>query len=181
MPDLAESLQGRDLGHLRIIAELWGIELNEQDAHEALVHLIAFLLSSARVEKIAGNLSPQAQVALSELASHAGRLPWAQFTRIYGEVREMGVAKRDREHPHKQPVSAAEELWYHGIVAKAFFDTPAGPEEFAYIPDDLLAQLPKATEVEPFLMGRQASAAEYATVYPANDQLLDHACSLWAA
>ena len=31
MPDLTESLQGRDLGHLRIIAELWGSELEEQE------------------------------------------------------------------------------------------------------------------------------------------------------
>ncbi|OGN98877.1 MAG: hypothetical protein A2Z71_07635 [Chloroflexi bacterium RBG_13_50_21] len=181
MPDLAESLQGRDLGHLRIIAELWGIELNEQDIREALVHLISLLLNSTRVEEIKGSLSPQVQEALSDLANHAGRLPWAQFTRIYGEVREMGVAKRDREHPHKQPVSAVEELWYHGFLAKAFFDTPAGPEEFAYIPDDLLAQLPKAAEAEPFLMGRQASAAEYANVYLANDHILDHACTLLAA
>ena len=181
MPDLAESLQGRDLGHLRIIAELWGIELNEQDIREALVDLISLLLDSTRVEKIEGSLSPQVQEALSDLANHAGRLPWAQFTRIYGEVREMGVAKRDREHPHKQPVSAVEELWYHGFLAKAFFDTPAGPEEFAYIPDDLLAQFPKAAEVEPFLMGRQASAAEYANVYLANDHILDHACTLLAA
>src|SRR4030066_2428224 len=181
MPDLAESLQGRDLGHLRIIAELWGIELNEQDIREALGHLISLLLDSTRVEKIKGSLSPQGQEALSDLANHAGRLPWAQFTRIYAEVREMGVAKRDREHPHKQPVSAVEELWYHGFLAKAFFDTPAGPEEFAYIPDDLLAQLPKAAEAEPFLMGRQASAAEYANVYLANDHILDHACTLLAA
>ncbi len=181
MPDLAESLQGRDLGHLRIIAELWGIELNEQDIREALGHLISLLLDSTRVEKIKGSLSPQVQEALSDLANHAGRLPWAQFTRIYGEVREMGVAKRDRERPHKQPVSAVEELWYYGFLAKAFFDTRAGPEEFAYIPDDLLAQFPRAAEVEPFLMGRQASAAEYANVYLANDHILDHACTLLAA
>ena len=48
MPDLTESLQGRDLGHLRIIAELWGIELEEQDIRSAILHLNKFLLKPYR-------------------------------------------------------------------------------------------------------------------------------------
>jgi hypothetical protein len=181
MPNLAESLQGRDLGHLRIIAELWGIELDEQDVREALLYLISTILSSPRVENLVNSLMPNEKEVVIDLVRHTGKLPWAQFTRMYGEVREMGVAKRDREHPYKQPISAVEALWYRAIVAKAFFDTPAGPEEFAYIPDDLLAQIPLAAEIGTSLMGRQASAMEYAQIYLANDRILDHACTLLAA
>jgi hypothetical protein len=181
MPNLSESLQGRDLGHLRIIAELWGIELDEQDVRVALIYLISTILSPSRVEKLVNSLAPNEKDAMVDLVRHAGRLPWAQFTRMYGEVREMGVAKRDREQPYKQPISVVETLWYHGIVAKAFFDTPAGPEEFAYIPDDLLAHVPIAADASIPRMGRQASAAEYAQVYQANDRVLDHACTLLAA
>lgn len=181
MPDLAESLQGRDLGHLRIIAELWGIELDEQDTPAALLHLTSTLLNSIRVGKMVNSLPPEVKDALSDLARHAGRHPWAGFTRMYGEVREMGMAKRDREHPYKQPVSAVEVLWYRGLIARAFFDTPAGPEEFAYIPDDLLAKMPQPAEADSPLMGRQASAAEYAQVGLSNDRILDHACTLLAA
>ena len=181
MPNLAESLQGRDLGHLRIISELWGIELDEQDVRVALIYLISTILSPSRVEKLVNNLALNEKDAMVDLVRHAGRLPWAQFTRMYGEVREMGVAKRDREQPYRQPISVVETLWYHGIVAKAFFDTPAGPEEFAYIPDDLLAHIPIAADAGTPRMGRQASAAEYARVYQANDRILDHACTLLAA
>jgi hypothetical protein len=181
MPNLAESLQGRDLGHLRIIAELWGIELEEQDTRTALLKLISSILGSTRVENLVNSLAPNEKEALVDLVHHAGRLSWAQFTRMYGEVREMGVAKRDREQPHKQPISTVEALWYRGIVAKAFFDTPAGPEEFAYVPDDLLAQIPLAAAVNASFMGRQASTAEYAQVYLTNDRILDHACTLLAA
>jgi len=56
-------------------------------------------------------------------------------------VREMGAGKRDREQPHLHPNSAAEILWYRALVAKAFFDGDKGPQEFAFIPDDLLMAL----------------------------------------
>ena len=44
MPTLAESLQGRDLGELRIIAELWGIELDAPDTRLAVQRLVPALL-----------------------------------------------------------------------------------------------------------------------------------------
>jgi len=181
MTNLAESFQGRDLGHLHIIAELWGIEIEEQDTHGVLNQLVSVLSNTSRVENMVLNLTSTEKEALIDLIRHAGRLPWAQFSRVYGEVREMGVARRDREQPYKQPVSVAEALWYLGMIARAFFDTPTGPEEFAYIPDDLLAQIP-ITDNERFpVMGRQAASAEYAQVYLANDRILDHACTLLAA
>jgi hypothetical protein len=181
MPNLAESLQGRDLGHLHIIAELWGIEIEEQDTRAVLNKLVSMLVNTSRVDNMVLNLTSAEKEALIDLIRHAGRLPWAQFSRVYGEVREMGVARRDREQPYKQPVSVTEVLWYLGMIARAFFDTPTGPEEFAYIPDDLLAQIPITNNERFPRMGRQAASAEYAQVYLANDHILDHACTLLAA
>jgi len=181
MPDLAESLQGRDLGHLRIIAELWGLEIIEQEPQEVLRHLAGELSDPIRVERMVGSLPEEAREALDDLVQHAGRLPWAQFTRTYGELREMGVAKRDREQPHKQPISPVEALWYRGFIAMAFFDSPTGPQEFAYIPDDLLNCIPQAAVTDTVLLGRRASALEYAAVSLADDRILDHACTLLAA
>ncbi len=34
-------------------------------------------------------------------------------------------------------------LFYRGFLAKAFFDTDKGAQEFAYIPDDLLELISK--------------------------------------
>jgi hypothetical protein len=181
MPILSESLQGRDLGHLRIVAKLWGVELNEQDIPTAILQLTRLLINPSNVNHMVSNLASEAKSAMDDLTLHTGRLPWAQFIRTYGEVREMGAAKRDREHPQEHPISAAEMLWYCSLVARAFFDSPAGPEEFAYIPDDLLAMIPQVEGTGIAMIGRQASALEYACIFPANDHILDHACTLLAA
>lgn len=181
MPDLTESLQGRDLGHLRIITELWGSVLDNQDIRSTILELNSILLKPTAVNDMVANLPAEVKTALEDLTQHAGRLPWAQFTRTYGEVREMGPAKRDRERPYEQPISAAESLWYRALVARAFFDTPAGPEEFAYIPDDLLKLIPAVEGSVVPIYGRQASALEYANVSLVSDRILDHTCTLLAA
>jgi hypothetical protein len=72
-------------------------------------------------------------------------------------------------------------LWYRAFVARAFFDTQAGPVEFAYIPDDLLPLIPGVAGSEKPMYGRQASAMEYASVSRSHDLILDHACTLLAA
>ncbi len=181
MPDLAESLQGRDLGHLRIIAELWGLALEEQELPSAILHLTRSLANFESVDSTLSRLSPDAKLALEDLVKHGGRLPWAQFSRQYGEVREMGAARRDREQPHQNPISGVEELWYRGMLARAFFDTPAGPEEFAYIPSDLLELMPGSAARDAAVLGRPASSTEYTTPFLASGQLLDHACTFLAA
>jgi Helicase conserved C-terminal domain len=181
MPNLSESLQGRDLGHLRIVAGLWGVELDDQDPSAAILKLSRLLLSTSLMANMVSNLTSEAKSALDDLMQNAGRLPWAQYSRNYGEVREMGVAKRDRERPYEHPISAVEVLWYHALVARAFFDTPVGPEEFAYIPDDLLGLIPPPEKKGRLTIGRQASALEYAFTSPVSDHILDHACTYLAA
>jgi hypothetical protein len=181
MPDLNESLQGRDLGHLRIVAEFWGIELDVPDARSGLPVLVKVMLDPHVAAEIVNDLPGEVRAALQDLAQGDGRMPWALFTRRYGEVREMGAGRRDREQPYLDPVSAAEMLWYYGLIARAFFDTPEGVEEFVYIPEDLLTCLPRANNQNPAVLGRAAYAAECAFKMPVSDRLLDHACTLLAA
>ena len=181
MPNLAESLQGKDLGHLKIIAQIWGFELPDQEIQAAILYLRGALLHRIAVNNLVSGLEANVKTALDELCQHAGRVPWSQFSRTYGEVREMGTAKRDRERPYESPTSSAEALWYRGVIARAFFDTPAGPVEYAYIPDDLLALLPGYAADTSSKLGRPASSSEYATQFPANDRILDQACTCLAA
>jgi hypothetical protein len=180
MPTLAESLQGRDLGELRIIAELWGIELEAPDSRLALQRLVPAMLERGLLQEVVEALPEETRGVLDELARR-GRQPWAAFTRRYGELREMGAGRRDRERPHLQPVSPVESLWYRGLLARAFFETPAGAEEFAYIPDDLLKLLLPPASTSSAVLGRPAYPAEYSHVILADDRLLDHACTLLAA
>ena len=199
MPELIQSLLKQDIGHLRILAEFWGVELESISADEAREELSASLLDADLVVELIDSLSPQADSAIRALVDKGGRIPWPVFTRKYGEIREMGAARRDRERPHLKPASTAESLFYRGLLARAFFDDEKGPQEFAYIPDDLLellytifdeeAQEPvEAIEGTPGdlmpaseALGRPASPGEKGKEIPANDFILDDATTFLAA
>ncbi|HMB23797.1 MAG TPA: hypothetical protein VKP08_13230, partial [Anaerolineales bacterium] len=193
MPDLFHSLLKQDIGHLHIIAELWGLELKSTNADGALEELVTALIKPDLFDEVVGSLSPEADAALTALVNSGGRIPWPTFTRKYGDIREAGAGKRDREKLYRQPTSAAEILHYRGLLARAFFDTQKGPQEFAYIPDDLVKLLsPKDTEsikktsddseesTAPPL-GRAASPGEKGHEIPANDLILDDVTTVLAA
>jgi Helicase conserved C-terminal domain len=207
MPTLIQSLQGRDIGHLRIVAGLWGVDLSAAGHESALENLAAALMDPDLIQEIIETLSPQARSALERLAEAGGKMPWPAFARAFGEIRETGPGRRDREQVYLNPVSIAETLFYRALVARAFFDTPNGAQEFAYIPQDLLEmamlesspsgpakplspqieeaqaqvperEMPVKTEQPP---GRAATSREYAHLIPATDRLLDDATTYLAA
>jgi hypothetical protein len=188
MPDLHHSLLGHDLGHLRIVAGLWGVPLRSKEPDEAAEELAACLLDPLLVAELTEALPATARAALTALTEAGGRIPWAAFTRRFGEIREMGAGKRDRERPYLRPATANEVLFYRALLARAFFDTDKGPQEFAYIPDDLFRTVsagPSGTDVSPLQktepLGREAKPGERARVLPSDDRLLDEATTLLAA
>lgn len=182
LPDLTQSLQGRDLGHLRIIAELWGVDFSAPDARVGIVRLASLLQSAELIEEGLTILPEAARIALQDLLDHDGRLPWALFTRRHGVLREMGAARRDRERPHRSvDISAAEALWYRGLIGRCFMETPKGAEEFAFIPTDLIPLIPYPGSAGAAAPGRPASPAERAYIIPTNDSLLDDTCTMLAA
>jgi hypothetical protein len=178
MRSLQHSLQDFDHGHLRIIAELWGLAL-PPDPNDALASWLAeSMLDQELLTEIVEAL-PLGRSGLDRLAAEGGQLPWADFEQQYGQLREMGPGRRDREKPWRSPQSATEALFYRGLIGRAFADTPAGPKEFAYIPTDL----------QPLLPGPPNSAApdiavrgdEPAVVLPASSGLVDDATTALAA
>lgn len=181
MRDLRQTLHDQDLGFLNIVAELWDIDWQPGGAQHRLAELIQLITDPDRIRALANRLPPEARQALADLISNGGRLPWVLFTRRYGEVREMGSGRRDRERPDRQPISPAERLWYHGLIGKGFWDTTEGPQELAYIPSDFLPWLDISTKPTPGGYGRKARSAEIQTVWSATDHILDHACTLLAA
>lgn len=193
MPDLIHSLLNQDIGHLRIIAEFWGLELDSTDADSARDELSASLLDFNLLADHLASLPPEADSAIAALVESRGRIAWATFARQFGDIREMGAGKRDREHPHRNPISTSEILFYRGILARAFFDTDKGSQEFAYIPDDLLPlisrrrdeQLPipttPPTSTKNESLGRAASPNEKGKEILADDSILDDATTLLAA
>ncbi|MFH2101782.1 MAG: helicase-associated domain-containing protein [Chloroflexota bacterium] len=191
MPDLVQSLQNHDLGHLRIVAELWGVDLTSPDAGAAVKELAGALLDPGLVREVVESLPSNARAALEALKDEGGKILWTQFARRFGEIREAGPGRRDREQIYRQPVSAAEMLYYRAFLARAFFDTPSGAQEFAYLPEDLLNLInrgeintsPSASHSpeagEP--LGRPALPKERQHPISACDRLLDDATTLLAA
>ncbi|NLG99717.1 MAG: hypothetical protein GX491_20365 [Chloroflexi bacterium] len=183
MPDLEHTLQGRDLGFLRIVAGTWGLELNAPDAATALPVVVQGILEHADFAEVIEALPQDAKNVLHSLMQNEGHILWAAFIRKFGEVRRMGSARRDRERPDLKPASAAEVLWYRGLIGRAFltFSPDDEPQEYAYIPDDLLPLMPTLSSDTPPPLGRPASPVESAHPTLASDRILDDACTLLAA
>jgi hypothetical protein len=148
MPTLARAYVDYEIDLLQVIASQWDLDLQSTD-RLAIVDELAGAL--ARPEAVAGIwewLSDDEQVALTDLIIHEGEIPFAQFCRVHGEIRPMGPARREREKPWLQPISPTEGLYYKGLLIRVFEQTPAGAQEFAAIPDDLLAILPRPIQTE---------------------------------
>ena len=123
----------------KLLRNVGALNLNSNELDKATKKLAASLLDPKLVAELMDSLTPQVREALNALTESNGRIPYANFIRQFGDIREMGAGKRDREHPHLKPSSTSEVLFYHALIARAFFDTDQGPQEFAYIPDDLFS------------------------------------------
>ena len=183
MPTLLQLLRSQDLGYARIAAELWGLEVLPNDLDAGVEAAAVSMLDEQLVSEVVEALEPEGREALRALERSGGRMPWNVFTRRFGAMRDMGPGRRDREHPHLRPESGAEALFYRALLGRGFFEGEAGLQEFAYIPDDLLRQMPRpeAEEPPPSPPGRAAAPAEHAHATEANDRVLDEATTLLAA
>lgn len=186
MPDLVHSLRPCDLGHLRIVAGLWGVELTHTETDAAREELAAALLEPGLAAEVVESLPSEARAALAALAGGGGKIPWGTFVRRFGDLRQVGPGRRDREQVHLRPVSAAETLFYRALLGRAFFDGPGGAQEFAYVPDDLLGLISSGaahllTPLQDEPPGRPATPKERAFPLPLIDRLLDDGTTLLAA
>ena len=179
MQPLARSLQDHDLGHLRIVAGLWGLDLPPGPAPQAARTLAAQMLDPAALREMLASLPAEARQLVEALAAGHGRLPMADLARRYGPLRELGAGRRDREKPWRSPASPLEVLWYRGLLARAFGDTPTGPCEFGFVPSDALALMSPAAQASPEILGAQALAP--AAWQPAAVTAVDDATTLLAA
>jgi hypothetical protein len=142
MHKLLYTLQDHDHGHLRIIAENWGLDLPSESSLATAKWLAAAMLDKENILEIIESLPEFARDAFDYLLLQGGRVPYADMVHRYGLIREMGAGRRDRTKPWRNPISPMEILWYRGLIARAFADTPSGAREFIFIPSDILEYLP---------------------------------------
>jgi hypothetical protein len=186
MTDLWHSLLKSEYSYLKIVAEKWGFDFTAPDAREGIDLVVDSLLNPDLLAGIAELLDPEEQEVLVWLDEQGGKSPWDHITRRFGKVREVGAGHLERERPDLDPVSPLESLCYRALVARGFFDTETGPQEFAYLPDDLRELImPRLnpdrtpTPVEKFIC-RVAAPRERVEEYTKPGFILDQLCSLVA-
>ena len=186
MTDLRQSLIKSEFSYLKAVAEKWELPFNAPDARQGLDQLVESLLVSNKLSDLGTILSAQEKEALIWLDDREGREVWDHFRRQFGEIREMGAGRLDRERPDLAPISPVEGLWYRALIARGFYESDTGPQEYAFIPEDIrelaLPQLNPDRGLSkpiPFLC-RVAGPKEAVDRLSATTAVLDHLCTLLA-
>jgi hypothetical protein len=186
MADLWHALHKSDLSYLKFVAEKWDLPFSAPDARQGVDQLTESLLDSGVLLKVDELLTQEEKDALIWLDHQGGKADWDQFTRHYGEIRQMGAGRLDREKPHLNPISPGESLWYRALIARGFFETENGPQEFAYLPDDIRGGIMPLLNPERIyqkgaeFICRVAAPRERQSISPAFHLSLDHICTLLA-
>lgn len=139
MPNLHRFLVDYDIAMLRVLAQRRGVELDTSRQAEAADRLAAELAQPASVAEAVAHLSGEGRAALESLLAAGGQLREPQFSREFGAIRPMGPGRLEREEPWKNPENAAEELFYLGLIFRAFGAAPdeGGPGQLVIVPDEL--------------------------------------------
>ncbi|MCB9451202.1 MAG: hypothetical protein H6672_07165 [Anaerolineaceae bacterium] len=142
MRNVNRTLQDTDRSLLPILAKFWDVNVAGLDNDERITALTDAMLDAERAERVWNTLDDAQRGALQMLIGAGGKMPMAKFGRLFGEIRQMGTAKLEREKPHENPQSIAEALFYRGLVSQGFEHTDAAPRVVIYVPDDMLRVLP---------------------------------------
>lgn len=177
MQTLVQTLQDHDRGHLSIIAQLWDLDLPSDRIAKAAKQLSQAMLDATPT--FVDTLPGEAKRVLEHLQRSGGRAPLENLVRQFGPLRYMGPGQRDRLLPWREPASPLEMLWYRGLMARAFADSAGGPQEYGFVPEDLLARMPLAGESTPHPPGEPAIAP--VGVIQAGTSAVDDATTLLAA
>lgn len=143
MRNIARTLADSDPGLLPILAKIWDVDVRNLPTSEIIDKLSKAMLEPARAEKMWDALNDDQIGALKAVLGSGGKMPANMFTRLFGEIRQMGAAQVEREKPYANPTNSAEALFYRGLIAQAFEQAGPGARPMIYVPDDLANVLPK--------------------------------------
>ena len=186
MPALQTTIQDYDLDLLKIIANRWDVDLETRNQREAVTQLCSAMLDSERAAHEWSRLNDRERGALQLLLSaKEHKMPLGQYARLFGDIRQMGEEKRQREKPHLAPVGIAEVLYYRGLIALVFDQGKTGLQPFVIVPGDLAAVLPAHEtgydlEAEDDEFGVEADSGETTLLQRADSAIVDDLTTLLA-
>jgi hypothetical protein len=153
MHNLHRFLVDYDIAMLRTLAQCRGIPLATNRQRDAVDQMAKALLDPLSLRLALAHLSDPGRQALETLLAAGGKMRVPHFFRQFGDIRPVGPGRLEREEPWRHPANASEELWYAGLLFRAFDQDRAGPGEFVFVPDDLLSLLPQPqVEGPPFAL-----------------------------
>ncbi len=126
---------------------------------------------------MAGTARGSARAALEDLLRHGGTLPWAVFSRRWGQLRAVGPGRLEREELWREPVSPTEGLWYRGLLQRAYQEQAGSRVEVIFVPEELQLYLP---EPPPLEIPPPEPATPPLHILPGTDTLADDLVTLWA-
>ena len=143
MPTLAVCLQHSTWRHLWAIAVLHDVPRHPRPRKAELVRRLQEHLSHTTLwEELAGELSPEERQAIGFLIAADGGLPRWPFERRFGAIRCYRPWRSDSPRaPWRTPCSAAERLWYLGLIYPWPAKLTPGVMQELIVPGDLLPLL----------------------------------------
>ena len=138
---LRQCLVDTHLARLRVIARLWGLEVQGSRPIEVAAGLSESMADPAHAADTWRTLRDDEQAALSALLDAGGELSAAVVKRRFGEIRPIGPGRLEFETPWRDPISPAEGLWYHGFIYEGFSGEASEAFRVFFVPDDLRAVL----------------------------------------
>ena len=174
MPSLLKLLKSYDIDLLMRIALFWDFDDDLLSRDQVEGWLLKTMTDDASLSEMIDRLPEITRNAWQMMKGINGRMPWSEFTRQFGDLRSLGPAAREREQPDLHPLNAAEELYYRGLIGRAFLDAHPEPREYAFIPEEILGDSKTTTSEISFPAVRPVSQSEIRRHQPANTRLLDH-------
>lgn len=170
-----------DPGLIRIIAGFWQVDTGSGNVEDWINKIQVAMQSSTMWEELAANLPSEPKSAFEELRTSGGVRSWSEFSHRFGEIREMGAGRRDRERPQDHPENISEYLYYRGLFGRLFLPDGGILREYVCIPAELLstASMQPVQTIERY--GQPAGKASFKSMQPIPDQILDHCTILLAA
>ncbi len=181
MPSLKKMLQAYDLDMLERISSFWGVDVSNLDQAASAEALFKAMLDQTLTAEVLASLPEAAKTSWDDVLRNPQKITWAHFIRKYGEVREFGPARREREEPELHPISIAETLWYRGLIGRAFLNLPPEPREFVFIPDELMPEIGPNEKLLSVLAIQKVEAKSLKVFAPADGRMIDHLTDWLAA
>ncbi len=183
MTTLKQILVNRDSGLLRIFFETWGIETGIPVEKSNFIEKFEQFVDEEKITTMIKSLQNEERNAIDDLMSNGGKMSWANFSRKYGEMREMGEAKRERERPYEiGHATTSEYLWYRCLINIDFFitDPDVGLMEYVYIPEDIIHQIEKPSFQNKISSFHPIIVDKSGLQLFANDNILENICTYLA-